>query len=70
MVDTIITSTKNVDDTAAIHHFAVNYLRNEQNHDLAAFNVDFDIYFLESSLYKDGKVEETVQKLDQLRSHL
>lgn len=63
MVDTIITSTKNVDDTAAIHHFAVNYLRNEQNHDLAAFNVDFDIYFLESSLYKDGKVEETVQKL-------
>ncbi|HHW4680758.1 MAG TPA: arginine--tRNA ligase, partial [Xylella taiwanensis] len=42
---------------------AVNYLRNEQNHDLAAFNVDFDMYFLESSLYKDGKVEETVQKL-------
>ncbi|HHW4678288.1 MAG TPA: arginine--tRNA ligase [Xylella sp.] len=63
MAGTIITSTKDVEDTKSIHHFAVNYLRNEQNQDLAAFNVDFDIYFLESSLYKDGKVEETVQKL-------
>jgi arginyl-tRNA synthetase len=42
----------------------VAYLRNEQNQDLAAFGVDFDIYFLESSLYKDGKVEETVAQLN------
>jgi arginyl-tRNA synthetase len=48
------------DNPDAIRRFAVAYLRNEQNQDLAAFGVDFDIYFLESSLYKDGKVEETV----------
>ena len=29
----------------AIRRFAVAYLRNEQNTDLAAFGVDFDIYF-------------------------
>src|SRR5690606_19671092 len=43
--------------------FAVAYLRNEQNGDLAAFGVSFDVYFLESSLYADGKVEETVRQL-------
>src|SRR5690606_29949514 len=52
-----------VDDLDAIRRFAVAYLRNEQNHDLAAFGVDFDIYFLESSLYADGKVEQTVRAL-------
>ncbi len=50
-------------DIEAIRRFAVAYLRNEQNQDLAAFGVDFDIYFLESSLYKDGKVAETVDQL-------
>ena len=38
-------------------------LRREQNGDLAAFDVSFDTYFLESSLYDDGKVDETVQRL-------
>ena len=51
------------EDLEAIRRFAVAYLRNEQNQDLAAFGVDFDIYFLESSLYTDGKVEETVREL-------
>jgi len=51
------------EDIEAIRRFAVAYLRNEQNQDLAAFGVDFDIYFLESSLYKDGKVAETVDQL-------
>jgi arginyl-tRNA synthetase len=51
------------DDMQAIRRFAVAYLRNEQNLDLAAFGVDFDIYFLESSLYADGKVAEAVAKL-------
>ncbi len=50
-------------DIDAIRRFAVAYLRNEQNQDLAAFGVDFDIYFLESSLYTDGKVAETVDQL-------
>ena len=43
--------------------FAVAWLRREQNADLAAFGVGFDVYFLESSLYADGKVEETVREL-------
>src|SRR5690606_18657668 len=51
------------DDLDAIRRFAVAYLRNEQNDDLAAFGVAFDVYFLESSLYGDGKVEETVRRL-------
>jgi arginyl-tRNA synthetase len=38
-------------------------LRHEQDLDLKAFGVDFDVYFLESSLYTDGKVEETVREL-------
>ncbi|MEG0445591.1 MAG: arginine--tRNA ligase [Comamonas sp.] len=61
--DRAFTANGDVEDYDNIRHFAVAYLRNEQNLDLAAFGVDFDIYFLESSLYKDGKVAETVQQL-------
>ena len=43
-----------------IRRFAVAYLRKEQDVDLRAFGVRFDSYFLESSLYEDGKVLETV----------
>ena len=59
----LVTGAKDPANLDEIRRFAVAYLRNEQNHDLAAFGVDFDIYFLESSLYRDGKVEEAVQKL-------
>ncbi|KAG1082567.1 hypothetical protein G6F40_015075 [Rhizopus arrhizus] len=58
-----VVGAKDPDDMQAIRRFAVAYLRNEQNLDLAAFGVDFDIYFLESSLYADGKVAEAVDKL-------
>ncbi|WP_312916942.1 arginine--tRNA ligase [Stenotrophomonas sp.] len=58
-----IVGAKDAENLEEIRRFAVAYLRNEQNLDLAAFGVDFDIYFLESSLYKDGKVAETVQQL-------
>ncbi len=51
------------DDLDAIRAFAVAYLRREQNADLAAFGVSFDVYFLESSLYTEGKVEQTVREL-------
>ncbi|HEX7965690.1 MAG TPA: arginine--tRNA ligase [Gammaproteobacteria bacterium] len=50
-------------DLAAIREFAVAYLRREQDLDLKAFGVKFDVYFLESSLYSGGKVEETAQEL-------
>lgn len=51
------------DDIDAVRRFAVAWLRREQNDDLAAFAVSFDVYYLESSLYADGKVNQTVQAL-------
>ncbi len=58
-----VTGKPDADDLEAIRKFAVAYLRREQNDDLQAFGVSFDRYFLESSLYTDGKVEETVTAL-------
>ncbi len=58
-----IVGAKDTHDLDAIRQFAVAYLRREQNADLAAFGVGFDVYFLESSLYADGKVDETVREL-------
>jgi arginyl-tRNA synthetase len=52
-----------VDDLDAIRVFAVAYLRNEQDIDLREFGVKFDVYYLESSLYADGKVEAVVKGL-------
>ncbi|MBS0462601.1 MAG: arginine--tRNA ligase [Proteobacteria bacterium] len=54
---------RNPNDLDAIRRYAVAVLRAEQNADLAAFGVRFDVFFLESSLYADGKVEETVAAL-------
>lgn len=51
------------DDLDAIRKFAVAYLRREQDIDLQKFGVRFDVYYLESSLYTQGKVEETVSGL-------
>jgi len=51
------------DDAEAIRHFAVAYLRREQDLDLRAFGVEFDVFALESALYNDGKVEEVVKAL-------
>ncbi len=59
----VVTGAGDPQDLDAIRRFAVAYLRREQNLDLAAFGVSFDRYFLESSLYADQKVEETVRKL-------
>jgi arginyl-tRNA synthetase len=58
-----VTSDGNLDDLDAIRRFAVSYLRHEQDLDLRAFGVAFDRYYLESSLYADGRVEQTVQDL-------
>lgn len=61
--DKNVTGAKNADDLNAIREFAVAYLRREQDLDLKAFAVNFDVYFLESSLYSDGKVDATVNRL-------
>ncbi len=58
-----VTATGDADDLDAIRRFAVASLRREQMLDLLAFGVEFDIYYLESSLYTEGKVEETVREL-------
>jgi arginyl-tRNA synthetase len=58
-----IVGAKDANDLDAIRRFAVAWLRREQNADLAAFGVGFDVYFLESSLYAEGRVDETVREL-------
>ena len=50
-------------DMDAVRGFAVRELRAEQDRDLQAFGVKFDVYFLESSLYTTGKVDETMRRL-------
>ena len=47
----------------ACERFAVRLLRAEQDRDLADFGLRFDRYFLESSLYTDGAVKETIAAL-------
>jgi arginyl-tRNA synthetase len=42
---------------------AVRILREEQDRDLSDFRIHFDVYFLESSLYEDGRVESTIEAL-------
>jgi arginyl-tRNA synthetase len=61
--DREFTANGNVDDYDNIRQFAVAYLRNEQDKDLQAFNLHFDQYYLESSLYTSGRVEAAVNKL-------
>jgi arginyl-tRNA synthetase len=58
-----VRATGDVEDTTSIREFAVAYLRREQDLDLHAFKISFDVYSLESALYTDGKVAATVAKL-------
>src|SRR5207253_9545712 len=50
-------------DLDAVRRFAVQQLRAEQDRDLQALGVKFDVYFLESSLYSTSKVEKTLGRL-------
>ena len=58
-----IKASGKIEDTKSIQEFSIAYLRNEQDHDLISFRTKFDVYSLESSFYKDGKVEEVVNAL-------
>jgi len=51
------------EDLEALRAYAVAALRHEQDLDMQAFGVRFDTYYLESSLYVDGRVERTVSAL-------
>ena len=61
--DRQFTASGSVDDLDGMRQFAVAYLRHEQDKDLQAFRLKFDRYYLESSLYAEGRVEATVQRL-------
>ena len=55
-----ITASGDPNDSESVRRFAVAYLRNEQDRDLAALGVRFDNYYLESSLYREGRVDAAV----------
>ncbi len=61
--DIAVKASGDVNDAEAIRRFAVAYLRHEQDLDLQAFQIKFDVFSLESALYSEGKVENTVQAL-------
>ena len=61
--DRSFTGSGDVNDLDGMRQFAVAYLRREQDLDLQAFAVQFDNYYLESSLYTSGRVDATVQRL-------
>ncbi|ACM21268.1 arginyl-tRNA synthetase [Geotalea daltonii FRC-32] len=61
--DQHVTAAGDPQDLEAIRRFAVAFLRREQDQDLAAFDVHFDVYSLESDLYADGSVERVVRRL-------
>jgi arginyl-tRNA synthetase len=61
--DRAFTATGDPDDLDGIRQFAVAYLRHEQDLDLQAFGLKFDNYFLESSVYANGALDQVVQGL-------
>ena len=63
--DREFTASGDVDDLDGMRLFAVAYLRHEQDLDLQTFQVQFDNYYLESSLYTSGRVDAAVDRLRQ-----
>ncbi len=61
--DIEVTASGDINDLESIRAFSVAYLRHEQDLDLKAFKINFDVFSLESALYKNGKVEQTLQAL-------
>ena len=59
----VTTASGDIDNLDDVRVFAVAYLRREQDLDLTAFDLAFDNYYLESSLYTSGRVDQTVAKL-------
>lgn len=61
--DMAVTASGDLNNLEDIRKFAVAYLRHEQDMDLQAFQIKFDVFSLESALYTTGKVEHTVSAL-------
>ena len=62
-IEDIAKDVADPEDLDAIRRHAVAFLRKEQDEDLRAFGVKFDVYTLESSMYSEGMVAEAVQGL-------
>jgi len=62
-IEDIAAQVADANDLDGIRKHAVAYLRKEQDADLQAFGVKFDVYYLESSLYAEGKVAAAVEAL-------
>ena len=58
-----IHASGNIDDLESIRQFSVAYLRHEQDQDLNAFQIKFDVFTLESSFYQNGQIEKVVASL-------
>ena len=58
-----IQASGNMDDLESIRQFSVAYLRHEQDQDLNAFQIKFDVFTLESSFYQNGQIEKVVASL-------
>ena len=58
-----IHASGNIDDLESIRQFSVAYLRHEQDQDLHAFQIKFDVFTLESSFYQNGQIEKVVASL-------
>ena len=58
-----IKASGNIDDLDSIQQFSVAYLRYEQDQDLHAFQIIFDVFTLESSFYQNGQIEKVVASL-------
>ncbi|HYN11406.1 MAG TPA: arginine--tRNA ligase [Burkholderiales bacterium] len=61
-IEDIAREVADAQDLDALRRLAVAYLRKEQDADLQAFGVKFDVYYLESSLYTQGKVDAVIEK--------
>lgn len=61
--DIAVTASGNINDAESVRAFSVAYLRHEQDLDLQAFQIQFDVFSLESALYTKGQVEHTVNGL-------
>jgi arginyl-tRNA synthetase len=54
----IIQASGNIEDLGSIRQFSVAYLKHEQDQDLNAFQIKFDVFTLESSFYQNGHIEK------------
>ncbi|MBQ9241481.1 MAG: arginine--tRNA ligase [Duodenibacillus sp.] len=59
----VVESAADVNDLDAIRRYGVAYLRNEQDADMKALDVTMDNFYLESSLYTDGRVQAAVDAM-------